>query len=247
MRMQLSLLVPILIVAKVLARGVPSVSKDYISGNTTTGPSTVQFTSLSSGFDAPKVHELNNTAFDWWYFDAVASDLSASAVIVIFTAQQSGLWPDLPNLGTATWVSGLFTFPNATAADIFLPAESLTVLTVDDGSSGTLGGLNAGWAGTPDMSAYVFSVDEPDAGLQGSITLASVSITEKFMLQLAYISFRLLLPISHALQPSMFQGSRSLSALSLDGLMLCLMPMQRLTSSSRGLNCNSLVQDIMTR
>ncbi|KAJ3551129.1 hypothetical protein NM688_g4909 [Phlebia brevispora] len=139
--------------------GLPPYSIDVILGNATAGP----------------ISPLNDTVFDWWYWDAVSDDLNASAVLTVFTAEPSGLWAGIPVTGSATWFGGMFTFPNGTPWEVFLPANKLTVITVDDGSSGLFDGINAAWVGLPDMSTYVLTVDEPDAGIQGTFTLRSTA------------------------------------------------------------------------
>ena len=167
-------LIPAIVIHCAFTQAQLSVSIDIIPGQTFMGPSSSQLASGTSGFDAPKVSHLNSTSFDWWYFDVVASDLSASAVFNVFTADITGLWPGLPAFSSAVWIAGLFSFPNGTDISIFLPADDLTVVTVENGSSGTLQGLNGGWKGTPNMSYYVVTIDEP--GIQGTLSLHSVGI-----------------------------------------------------------------------
>ena len=40
--------------------------------------SNVEFKYSGTGLDAPKVEPVNTTTFDWWYFDAVSSDLASA-------------------------------------------------------------------------------------------------------------------------------------------------------------------------
>ena len=49
--------------------------------------SNVVFKYSGAGLDAPKVKPVNTTTFNWWYFDAVSSDLASgdlSSVVVNF-------------------------------------------------------------------------------------------------------------------------------------------------------------------
>ncbi|THG98946.1 hypothetical protein EW026_g3325 [Hermanssonia centrifuga] len=156
------------------ALAFPPVSVDVIRGQTSQGPSTVQFLSEKDGFDGPKVKSLNSTTSDWWYFDVVSSNLDASVVIAFFSAESTGLWEGIPDLGTATWAYTIITFPNGTQSVIFFPVDQMTVVTVENGGYATMGN-QTGWAGTPDMSEYWVWVDAPDAGIEGNLVLKSVA------------------------------------------------------------------------
>lgn len=147
---------------------------DVISGTPHNGPSTVQFLSTIDAFDGPKVQNLNNTVFDLWYFDVMSSDLQSSVVLVFFTATPTGLFPGLPDLGTATWMLAEITFPDGSAFETVIAADQLIVVTAGNGSSGSLKGTRAGWQGASDLSSYVVTIDAPDLGLQGTVTLDSV-------------------------------------------------------------------------
>ena len=168
----LALLVPI----HVRAGAFPSfpVSVTKIPGTPANAPSKSQLTSPGWGLDAPKVSPLNRTAFDWWYFDAVASDLSVTLVAIAFTATPAGLWEYMPDTGSATWIGAWFTWANGTQKSYVFPAPQMVVTSVQDGSSVTMQGVDAGWAGKPDNSKYVVTFDEKEAGIQGSFTLKSV-------------------------------------------------------------------------
>lgn len=148
-------------------------SETVISGQPSDGPSTVQFAAASSGFDGPKVTNLNSTTFDLWYFDAVSSDLAYTAVVVFFTAEPGALFPGAADLGTADYVEIFITTPD----DSFVTAvgaDSLTVTTTGDGSSGALDGGEAGWTGQPDMSQYIVNINAPDEGITGTLSFTSV-------------------------------------------------------------------------
>ncbi|KAK7008218.1 hypothetical protein R3P38DRAFT_3024000 [Favolaschia claudopus] len=84
--------------------------------------SIAQFTSTSTPLDAPKVHPINASAFDWWYFDVVSSDPSslASVIVTFFTSSQ------------AAFPAGAF-------------ASSATVTIEGDNSSGAWHGTGFKW------------------------------------------------------------------------------------------------------
>ena len=95
----LALLVPLFLLGGTLAISFAHNTVDVVSGQTSNGPSTVQFESASSGFDGPKVTNLNSTTFDLWYFDVVADDLSATAVVSFYTADPGALFPQAVDVG----------------------------------------------------------------------------------------------------------------------------------------------------
>lgn len=163
-----------LLILPSLASPAVHAALDIISGQPRNGPSTVQFTSDSSGFDGPKIKNLNSTVFDLWYFDVISSDLQNSAVLVFFTAKPTGLFPGLPDLGTATWMLAEVTLADGSAFETLIPGDQLTVTTVGNGASGMLSGGVAGWQGSSDMSKYVVTINAPDSGITGTLTLESV-------------------------------------------------------------------------
>lgn len=162
-----------------LAARVPrdAAPTDVVPGQTYNGPSTVQFTSSSSGFDGPKITNLNATTFDLWYFDVISYDASSSIVIVFFTAEPQALFPGAVDLGTADYVEIFVTTDDGVNFVTAFGADSLTVVTSGDGSSGSLDGGAAGWTGTSDMSRYTVNINAPDQGITGTLTLQSVSGT----------------------------------------------------------------------
>ena len=112
------------------------------------GPSHVQYIS-DVNLDAPQVHPINRTSFDFWYFDAVSLDSNASFTIVFGTSTgQAIAQPDNDNV--IVWAS----FPNGTvfATDAF---ATETVVTVEgQGSSAVFNGTGASFKGKPDLSRY---------------------------------------------------------------------------------------------
>ncbi|KAJ7255134.1 hypothetical protein B0H12DRAFT_1323309 [Mycena haematopus] len=122
-------------------------------------PSAVQTTASQAQFisdatlDGPKVHPINASVFDWWYFDVVSLDPSvlSSVVVTFFTTPQSA-FPLLPASDSITlayiWVS----FPNGT----------LWAKAVSDLSRGATVEVAAG--------AYLVVIDAPDFGVTGTIS-----------------------------------------------------------------------------
>lgn len=126
--------------------------------------STVDFTSSATGLDAPKVHPVNASAVDWWYFDVVSTDPNSSASVVFVFA--SGGLPGLPLRVQAT-----VSFPNGTltSTEVFAPADSATVTTEENGSSGDWHGSGFNWRYSAHSGAYDISVDSPDLDMKGQI------------------------------------------------------------------------------
>ncbi|PSR72296.1 hypothetical protein PHLCEN_2v11888 [Hermanssonia centrifuga] len=169
------LLIPLLAVLRTATGASVPISIDVIPGTTSSSPSVAQFSSLSSGFDAPKVKSLNSTSFDWWYFDVVSSDLDYSLVVVFFTADATGLWTGTTDVGTADYVAISVTSTDGALFNVGVLAEELIVVTIGDGSSGILDGTLTGWTGSPDMSQYEILVDDPVSGLQGTVSFQSIA------------------------------------------------------------------------
>lgn len=170
----LTRLTPLFFLGVALAIAVVRNTVDVISGQTSDGPSTVQFDSASSGFDGPKVSNLNSTTFDLWYFDVVAYDLSASAVVAFYTADPGALFPQAVDVGSAAYAEVFITTP---AGDLFIavvPGDSLTVVTSGDGSSGTFDSGGAAWTGSSDMSQYTVTINASDQGITGEFTMTAV-------------------------------------------------------------------------
>ena len=153
------------------------VTIDVIPAIVADGPSTVQFVSTGSNFDAPKVRPLNGSTFDWWYFDVVSDDLDYSLVVVFFASTPNGLWPGVAsNMGSAVYASAVVTLPDGSSLGGGALGEDLTVVTVGDGSSGALNGTGWGWVGLPDMSRYEIIIDDAEGGVQGTVSFQAVRI-----------------------------------------------------------------------
>ena len=102
--------------------------------------STVEFTYDSSiGLDAPKVHPVNRTTWDWWYFDVVSDELASgdlsSLAITFFIASPFGYEPLTDNTTTlASTIMG--TFKNGTPIFINGYPDQATVVSEGDVTDG---------------------------------------------------------------------------------------------------------------
>lgn len=164
-----------LLFSQILAVATAQVTVDVISGVLADGASNVQFTSPGYGFDAAKVKPLNGSTFDWWYFDVVSSDATQSIVLIFFDASSNGLAPGLASsTPSAVWATAGITLPDGSSLNGEAFGEDMTVVTVDNGSSGTLNGTGWGWVGASDMSQYLVAIDTPDSSIQGVVEFQSV-------------------------------------------------------------------------
>ncbi|KAH9207554.1 hypothetical protein DL95DRAFT_482702 [Leptodontidium sp. 2 PMI_412] len=143
-----------------------------------TAPSTAQFVSTAQGLDAPKVHPVNATTFDWWYFDAVSTDSQESVVIVFYMSTDLGFPFRLP--GAAISVDIFVSFADGSL--LFYPINSLpgslgsaTVVSEGQGASGVWRNSGFSFDGEDDLSRYTVTIDNPVLGVKGTLVLDSVA------------------------------------------------------------------------
>ncbi|KAJ7693083.1 hypothetical protein B0H17DRAFT_981939 [Mycena rosella] len=137
--------------------------------------STAHFTSAASGLDAPKIHPVNSSSFDWWYFDVVSSDPSSLAsVVVAFYTTTANAFPFLAPSDTVTVAQIAVSFPNGTTFGATVNADGATVTSDENLSSGDWHNSGFKWTHTGD-STYTVVVDAPDIGVKGTISFHSVA------------------------------------------------------------------------
>ena len=139
-------------------------------------PSKVQFTYPGTGLDGPKVKPVNTTTFDWWYFDAVSSELAEgdlSSVVVTFYDATAGGFEALSKTNTKLEVSITGSFKDGTpfGVDAF-PADAV-VTTYGDNSEGQWGKYGS-WTSSPDLKWWNIAFQDPKNGVTGSMTLEAV-------------------------------------------------------------------------
>ena len=147
---------------------------DCIPSASQAGPSQGQFISSDRGLDAPKIYPVNSSSYDWWYFDAVSDDAGASLVIVFYTASPAG-FPAASSPSTVNSITINAEFRNGTSFAVSIPANSATIATIGDGTTGVFEGTGSGWTSTPDMTRYLLTVDAPSFDIKGTLQLDSVS------------------------------------------------------------------------
>jgi hypothetical protein len=138
-----------------------------------TGDVTANFKSEGS-LDGPQISAVNNSSWDWWYFDAVAPDAKANVVIIFYTASPTG-FSFLPPSPIVTQFQLHSLLPNGTVFNVFIPAEEAVLTEVGEGSSGDFKGTNASWTGTHDLKHYKIIVNSPVNDVVGTFNLRSVA------------------------------------------------------------------------
>lgn len=124
--------------------------------------------------DGPQLSAVNSSSYEWWYFDAVASDHLSSITIVFYTALASGFGFITPT--TDVTVVGLdFVFPNGTTDSIMLSASEAVITTEGQGSSAVFKKSGARWEGSPDLSWYTIKINAPESGVVGTFRLNSLA------------------------------------------------------------------------
>ncbi|KAJ0419576.1 hypothetical protein BJY00DRAFT_313958 [Aspergillus carlsbadensis] len=138
----------------------------------------VQWISTDSGFDAIKVHPINITSYDWWYFDSVQGvdaglGNQASISVTIRNSGQNGALPnDFP---TDNFINIDMAWPNGSTHSWILMAGDAIISTPEgaDGTSGVWEGSGVSFVGAPGMSWYTVYINAPDEGIVGSLYIES--------------------------------------------------------------------------
>ncbi|ETS74715.1 hypothetical protein PFICI_13199 [Pestalotiopsis fici W106-1] len=116
-----------------------------------------------AAFDGPQVTVNNGSAYQWWYFDAVAQDSNATLVAQFYPGWFSESNAVLLNI---VW-------PNGTSYANVIPVGDLQLTTIGEGSQGYVDSGSMSWFGASDLSVYHLTLDLPEAGVSGKITMRS--------------------------------------------------------------------------
>jgi len=130
--------------------------------------------SKHGNLDGPQLSAVNESSYEWWYFDAVSTDRLSSITIVFYTALASGfggidLTPDVTVVGID------FLFPNGTTNSIMLKADEAVITTIGQGASAVFENSGAKWTGTFDLSSYAVEINAPESGVVGTFHLKSLA------------------------------------------------------------------------
>lgn len=123
--------------------------------------------------DGPKISIVNETVFDWWYFDAVSLDGSMQITIAFYNTNpvEFGFGDAID---TVNFVIFTAAFSNGTTFERYLSGNTASITTVGDGSSGIWNGSGASWTGSPDLTHYEVVVNAPEYGIKGSMVLKTI-------------------------------------------------------------------------
>ncbi|KAK2779171.1 hypothetical protein CKAH01_11430 [Colletotrichum kahawae] len=117
-----------------------------------------------SAFDGPHIAVNNGSAYQWWYFDAVSHDADSLLVAQFYP----GWFPESNAvLLQIVWPNGTI-FPFSP-----IPVGDLQLSTVGDGSQGVVDDGAMTWFGSSDLGAYHLTLDLPQVGISGKITMRS--------------------------------------------------------------------------
>ncbi|KAJ7268398.1 hypothetical protein C8J57DRAFT_1325054 [Mycena rebaudengoi] len=162
--------------ALALASGSHGSTQTYnIPGEVQNATSQAQFTVSAAGPDAPKIHPVNASVFDWWYFDVVSTDPTslASVVVVLYTTTPEAFPYGGPPGPVVAQISG--SFPNGTLYSAITEGESATVTTGHDASStGVWNKTGFSWS-SPRPSEFSITIDAPQIGVKGTIQFKSTA------------------------------------------------------------------------
>ncbi|KAF5011181.1 hypothetical protein F66182_15386 [Fusarium sp. NRRL 66182] len=118
--------------------------------------------------DTNYITQPNATSYEWWYFDAVASDLSQHVVFQpIVDYNEDGNEP--LNLRLS------YSFANGSFQELIIPKEKLFVSTIGQGSAGISSDGAFSWQASPDLSQYTLTLALEDIGISGQIQLQSIA------------------------------------------------------------------------
>ncbi|KAJ3542311.1 hypothetical protein NM208_g176 [Fusarium decemcellulare] len=130
----------------------------------------VEFISTESPLDAPKITAVNDTTFDWWYFDALSANNQGLFLLFNLGGPNALLGG---NNDAAAFASIHGIFENGTAWHETGTASTATVITSAEGSSsGIWEGTGASWTSTSD-SKYIVTLN--GRIVKGVITLDSIA------------------------------------------------------------------------
>jgi hypothetical protein len=135
------------------------------------------FTSGATDLDAPKVTPINSSAFDWWYFDVVPTDLtSLASIAVVFYTATTAAFKYVPPADTVAVVQITGSFENGTAFNVFVEGEGGATVTSDgNASSGSWNGTGLGWAHASGPTTYTVELNATQVGVEGTIEFNAVS------------------------------------------------------------------------
>ncbi|KAJ6508664.1 hypothetical protein C8R45DRAFT_815150 [Mycena sanguinolenta] len=145
----------------------------HLSSKAVDGPSNVDYIATDSNFNAPHLHPVNTSSYDLWYFDAVSTDPSSNAsVVIVFFDIAPGAFPFAGSANSTLTASIATTFPNGTLMAGSVLATHATVVAEGEGVSGDWHGSGLYWTYDASSGAYDVFIDAPELAMKGSVHFA---------------------------------------------------------------------------
>jgi hypothetical protein len=163
------LLNTLLVVSTYAASIYPTTQWAFTEG-TANKPSNILTSSLQSPLDAVKFDLINETSYQWWYFDVVSYDLQSSITFTFYIGSFLEPNNNLSEIPTYVGVDGKL--PNGELFSIpVIPVTDITINTVGQGSSSLWKGSasSCNWTGTPDLFMYEITIAALEYGVEGSM------------------------------------------------------------------------------
>ncbi|KID81279.1 Hydroxyneurosporene synthase [Metarhizium guizhouense ARSEF 977] len=131
---------------------------------------------LNGGLDWPKLFPgANDTAYDWWYFDAVSASTNQSVAVVLYNSGSKGFDGGFLDGPLSASISG--SFANGSTFALNVPAtEGAIITTSDSGISGNWKGSGFTFHGTSlskPSPRYTVTINSPAISVSGTISLTS--------------------------------------------------------------------------
>lgn len=125
-------------------------------------------------WDGPKASLINETNFEWWYFDARTNNGDQGVAVWFMNSNPARFGLDLP---TSNWFIFHARFQDGTALDTVVPADMAIINTFSEGSTGFWSGTGSGWAGSGDLSKFTLTFDVPEKNIKGIVDVISVRLS----------------------------------------------------------------------
>jgi hypothetical protein len=136
------------------------------------GPASYITKGSEGPWDGPKASLINETNFEWWYFDAHTKNGDQGIAVWFMNSNPARFGLDLP---TSNWFIFHARFEDGTGLDTVVPADTAIINTFSEGSTGFWSGTGSGWAGSPDLSKFTLTFDVPGENIKGIVDVISVS------------------------------------------------------------------------
>ncbi|KAJ5367912.1 uncharacterized protein N7496_007672 [Penicillium cataractarum] len=128
--------------------------------------------------DAPQLSAINESVFDWWYFDAVSANDSRESLTVTFFTSTATAFPWLPSNESSVLIAYVWaSFANGSVFEEYVPATIARVVGGEDANSPNSGNWSStgfSWAAPKDdLSQYEVVISSEKLQIDGRLGLTS--------------------------------------------------------------------------